>query len=407
MPHPAEPHLHLVGDEVCWMVDWREYFRCRQISWDNHPFGDLPGFHVVFTVEALATGALRFWCDDGCIIRRDGCVLREDRAAHGIQPAEIAVRAGDVLEIAQWQVGWEWCWGARMAGPVELPAFFAGYLGRVLAALEGATGPPLKMYTAGASPVRAAAAIYSLILNGFAPSRVMLYGEHQWPGAARRFFAAVLPFAHVVPSRELEERVRWCGGHLLAEMARRYWFVMKACAALLHEPAESCLIDDDVFVLDRCDDALAAFARHDLVYGQDQDQTRGYLGMWGRVFGHTPPLPTARFNAGLYWMRNPPEPRWLASRAVRARPDPSVPYTWEQGLIAAAYADRPTLALPERRYLFALFTGFPGGVFGYDWARNPCGFASVHFAGMRDKPTDGATLELLPRILGRAAGVGA
>lgn len=42
--------------------------------------------------------------------------------------------------------------------------------------------------------------IYSMILNGYRPPEVWLYGEHQWTPEARRSFAEWLPFARVAPT---------------------------------------------------------------------------------------------------------------------------------------------------------------------------------------------------------------
>jgi hypothetical protein len=137
------------------------------------------------------------------------------------------------------------------------------------------------------------------------------------------------------------------------------------------------MLDDDIVILDSCNDALEAFASHDLVYTPDQDMGSGYLGQWGHVFGCSAPLPTARSN----------------------------PCDWEQGLIAVSYARQRTHSLHPARYLFVLLTGLPGGILGYDYANNPCGFASVHYGGMRHKPTDAAAVEVARQILERRRNV--
>ena len=51
-------------------------------------------------------------------------------------------------------------------------------------------GPALKLYGNGAAPARTIVALYSLILRGYRPSEVLLFGEHQWGGEARELFAA-------------------------------------------------------------------------------------------------------------------------------------------------------------------------------------------------------------------------
>ena len=70
--------------------------------------------------------------------------------------------------------------------------------------------------------------------------------------------------------------------------------------------------------------------------------------------------------------------------------------------IANLFAHRGSFALPSQRYFFPLFDGLPGGTLGYDYARNPCDFAGVHFAGLSEKPSDAVTLQLLPQILDRS-----
>jgi len=154
-------------------------------------------------------------------------------------------------------------------------------------------------------------------------------------------------------------------------------------------------------VLDRVEDALEAFSRCELVYIPDQDLTEGYNRTWAFHFGRHLPLRTARFNAGLYWIRDVPE----AGRIVRAALDTPVrlttPFDWEQGLIALAYADRPTHELPSQRYFYPLFDGLPGGMLGYDYRRNPCGFTTLHYGGLAEKPSEAATIQLLSDILDR------
>jgi hypothetical protein len=77
---------------------------------------------------------------------------------------------------------------------------------------------------------------------------------------------------------------------------------------------------------------------------------------------------------------------------------------WEQGFFAALFAGDPTLELPTQRYFYPLFDGLPGGIMDYDYASNPCGFASVHFGGLVEKPGDTAALALAAEILNGATG---
>jgi hypothetical protein len=228
---------------------------------------------------------------------------------------------------------------------------------------------------------------------------VWLFGEHQWSTAARELFRRTLPFATVVPTAQVIADVYEAGGSRFADAARRYWFVMKAAISLICAPSEFCLMDDDVFVLDTTGDALDAFSTSDLVYIPDTDHTDSYLAAWGWMHPDTP-LATGRFNAGLFWMRQFEDARRVAEYALRVWPGASHAWVWEQGLIASLYRRRPSVELPSQRYFYPLFDGLPGGVVGYDYLRNPCGFASVHFGGVPAKPDDETTLMLLPHLLG-------
>ncbi|HEY2116670.1 MAG TPA: hypothetical protein VGJ51_16360 [Candidatus Angelobacter sp.] len=395
--------LHLMNDTPCWMIDWRDHFRDGIKRWNPYEGGEMRGFHVVFCLEMHERGRLVFWDDDGSIIRRNGQIIHEDRSAHSLMQSSVEVEAGDVLEIAQWQLGWDWQWCAVMEkelahrqGALEP---FRAYRGRVQAQLQHPTGPPLKIYTNGSHPLRAIAAVYSMILNGYTPSSILLFGEEQWSKQSRALFAELLPFCHVFPQQAALEHIRQFGGTQLVEMARRHWFIMKACVALFMPPAEACLMDDDIFILDSVADALHEFSRCDLVYCPDQDLGDGYVRSWGTLLGHSGPLRTARFNAGLYWIRDIPNPQRLARVAVHCRP--GMPFLWEQGLIAVAYATRATHQLHSQRYPFILFDGLPGGLYGYDYANNPCGYAAVHYGGLAEKPSDAFALQVLSDVLER------
>jgi hypothetical protein len=56
-------------------------------------------------------------------------------------------------------------------------------------------------------------------------------------------------------------------------------------------------------------------------------------------------------------------------------------WVWEQGLINVLYTNGPVWPLPSERYPAPKLDGLPGGMHGYGYGRNPCGFAAVHFAG--------------------------
>jgi hypothetical protein len=74
---------------------------------------------------------------------------------------------------------------------------------------------------------------------------------------------------------------------------------------------------------------------------------------------------------------------------------------YDQGFVATLYAHRNAHQVSTQRYFFPLCEGLPGGLPGYDYAGNPCSFASMHFAGLLEKPSDPVTLWLAPQILGR------
>lgn len=404
MPYRPQPQWQMIDGELCWTIDWREFFKSWLKPWDYRDGGEMRGFHIVFHLRLRAGGRLVFWDDDGCVIRRDGEVVHRDPSAHMLTRSEITVREGDLIEVAQWQLVGGWLWGARLAQPGEAQARWPmdvvlEHLDAVRARLAHPGGPPLKIFCDGRNPARTVVAVYSMILNGYAPSGVWLFGEHQWDTNARHAFARALPFATVVPTADVIRRLDGLGGPRLTDLARRYWFVMKTFVSLLCPPEEFCLMDDDVVILDDVADALAAFQRNDLVFAPDTDHGRTYLATWGWMHGDRGPLRTGTFNAGLYWLRASHDPRKIAVQALRVRPGAA--FVWEQGFIANLYAHGSAQALPTQRYFYPLFDGMPGGPLGYDYGGNPCGFASVHFGGLAEKPSDVAMRDLAPDILGR------
>ena len=400
-PYRPRPTWRMIGSEPAWTVDWIDLFRGGVAGLFAC---EMRGFHVVFRIRALSTGTLVFWDDDGSVIRLGGQIVHDDRSAHPLRRASVRVSAGDVLEVAQWQKDGEWQWAGRAVGtPAATAADVYGPHRDAVGARLGGKAPPLKVFTDGRHPLRAVVAAYSLVLNGYAPRSIHLYGEHQWSPAAARLFAEALPWAEVVPTARVLGTARQLSGVTLESMARRRWFVMKACIALLDDPAEFCLLDDDLFVLDPVDDALEAFRTHDLVYAPDWNHAAAYHRAWSQAFVLKRPPPTGNFNAGLYWARPADERRRLAERMARVHADGCEPFVWEQGFIAAAYAERPAHALSTQRYFFPLFDGMPGGALGYDWAGNPCGFASVHFGGLPGKPDDATMRWIGPAMLERRA----
>lgn len=69
--------------------------------------------------------------------------------------------------------------------------------------------------------------------------------------------------------------------------------------------------------------------------------------------------------------------------------------------MATQYAHESFYQLPTQRYFYPYFDGLPGGILGCDYAHNPCEFASMHFGGLAEKPSETVALMLAPHILGR------
>ena len=390
-----EPHWSKLEDQLCWTLDWREAFRGDPLFG-----GEMRRFQVVFQIRVNHGGTLVFWEDDGSLIRRCGELLHADRDSHAPRRGEVSVQAGDRLEIAQWQLDGNWLWGAH-SPQVAAPDSVLEYRDDVCRKLSEPEGPPLKIFCQGRQPLRAILAIYSLILNGYAPSQVLVFGEHQWSAETRSRFRQALPFARIVPTCEVLTTVERYGGPELVEMAKRHWFVMKSCVSLLCDPKEFCLMDDDMVVLGPVSDGLAAFGESEMVFAPDIDHEALYVSIWGDVFG-CPALPeTAAMNTGFYWLRNRFDPRQVAGLMLAGARQTSAQWAWEQGLFAHLFHGHPTTRLPSQRYFYPFIDGLPGGIEGYDYASNPCGFATLHFGGPVNKPDDAALLPLLPQILSR------
>jgi hypothetical protein len=390
MPHTPVASWRSVAGEFCWMIDWKAFF------------GEMRGFHVVFEIELLGSGSLAFWADDGSIIERErGVVVHQDRKAHPLQRNLISVAAGERLRIASWQLYGDWTWGACLCPPLKIarPAeLFLRYLPKINRYLREPSGPALKMFTNGANSARTVLSVYSMILNGYVPYKVLLFGEHQWSGEAKSLFTACLPFAEIIETSAIRWAINEARATPLANSAMRAWWVMKTCVAFFSDPREFCMMDDDVFVLASVEDALNEFATADLIYQGDLDHGQAYSRVWGppRIGGQ---LPTCRFNAGLYWMRNTFDSRDIARRMLRVSPGGTWHVAWEQGFIATLFAASRCVELSSQRYFYPLLDGFPGGILGYDYRNNPCGFRTVHFGGLPEKPSDAVALWLAEDIL--------
>jgi hypothetical protein len=390
MPYTPLPSWHSVEGEFCWMVDWKAFF------------GEMRGFHVVFEIELLESGCLVFWADDGSVIERGrSVVVHEDRTAHRLQRNMITVAAGERLRIASWQLYGDWLWGARLCPPINFANAIESllrFLPVIDRRLQKPSGPSLKIFTDGGSPARTVLSIYSMVLNGYAPQNVLLCGEHQWSGEARSLFHRCLPFAEIIETSAVRWAIGKAGASAVANSAIQAWWVMKTCVAFFTDPREFCMMDDDVFVLASVEDALSEFATADLVYQGDMDHSDAYIRVWGlpRTGGR---LPTGRFNAGLYWMRNTFNAVDIARRMLRVSPERTWHVAWEQGFIATLFAAGRSAELPSQRYFYPLLDGLPGGTLGYDYRNNPCGFRTVHFGGLPEKPSDAVALWLADDIL--------
>lgn len=380
MPWLPQPRWDMREGIPLWGIDWRAFF----LNMLPQPQGgQMRERQIAFQIKMRRSGDLVVWCDEDSMIRRVGEILIDGRSADGETRHEFRVREGDLLEIVSWQTAGEWWWMAGFVPPKLSTAdrlTILEPLGELAARrLAQPDGPPLKMLTDGRHPYRVALTVYSAILNGYAPSEVLIYGSHQWSDAARSIIDRLLPFATVVPIEDTCARLERLGGPDLPRLALTHWWVMQACVSLLEPPSEFCYVDDDIFILDRLDDALAAFADHDLVFQVDRaDWSAAYQDCWRDVLPHAVPMATGEINAGFHVLRHVFEPTDVAQAMLRV-PAETTSWVWVQGLIASLYADANVRRLPPARYPFVPTDGVPNGFIGYDYADNPCGFASLHF----------------------------
>jgi hypothetical protein len=401
---PQPRWVNLNGER--WLtIDWRQWFRNGLKFWHPSLGGEMRGFHIVFHLRINTSGTLYFVDDDGSIIRRNGEVVHEDRTSHPPVQSEIRVQAGDDLEIAQWQFNGEWTWGARLVADQDSAEsslkYLTPYLQVIQERLKQPNGPPLKMYTAGSTPLRTVVSLYSMIRNGYVPARVLIFGDYQWSSPSRQLFSAFLPFAEIISKEEVLERISAFEQNRLCELAGQHWFVMKTCIGLFYPPHEFCLMDDDVFILGSTTDALYAFQQHNLVFAPDTDYSNSYAATWPSLNSLPLPLRTGTINTGLYWLRNTLDPHMLAVELLRVPLNRVPGWQWEQGFMASQFVHESVHPLSSQRYFYPYFDGLPGGMLGYDYDQNPCGFASIHFGGLAEKPSDQVTLVLAPAILRR------
>jgi hypothetical protein len=91
----------MFDEQPCWTIDWREFFRSGTKPYHESLGGEMRRFHVVSHLRIKESGKLAFWTDDGCVIARKGKVIHSDRSSHPPTRAEIDVRRGEGLRVAQ------------------------------------------------------------------------------------------------------------------------------------------------------------------------------------------------------------------------------------------------------------------------------------------------------------------
>jgi hypothetical protein len=383
-----------------WTIDWRDWFRSDlRCSCES---GQMRGFYIVFHVRINDTGTIRFYGNSQCIIRRNGTIVYEQRNSQ-LEYGELDVRIGDCLEIAQSHQSGEWKWGGRLVlldRPMEVAKeVLFPYLAEIQRRLETPNGPPLKMFCSGKNPICTVVSLYSMILNGYSPAGVFLFGEYQWPKQSLSIFVELLSFAKIIPTETVLDYIQPFSSPQLVDRVQRDWTTMKVCISLLTPPTEFCYMDDDIFILDRVDDALNVFIHHNLVFSPDKNYSDMYLRAWPKIKA---PVRTGAINTGLYWLRNTLDPESLAADMLCEPHTKLTRWQWDQGFVATCYANDSIFQLSSQRYFYPLFDGLPNGILGYDYANNPCDFTAIHFGGLSNKPTDKMALRLAPQILNRS-----
>jgi hypothetical protein len=376
----------------CHALDWSDGFRMDLNRYGQPNAAEMRGFYVVFRLRVQHSGRLVFFASDGCIIRRNGEVVHEDRRRHGVDRHELGVGIGDRLEIAQWQSSGRWIWAARWEpSPVtgDQLACAEAHRHRVEDALTRPNGPMLKVFTDAADPLRCVLSIYSLVLNGYRPAGIQIFGEQQWPERSAHVMRTLLPFADIVSLSRLERTLDALNPGLVP-LTKRLWGAMKLCIGLFFPPYTYCYMDDDIIVLDRMDDALQLLDRHTLVSASDNEPVFRYTALQYPVRPEWPERPVPRnLSTGFYLIKNDGDLVAQSERAVNTPTDNHQSWIWEQGFFAWEFARASTAVLPHQRYFVPLFDGLPGGIHGYDWYGNPCQFAWVHFGAMFEaKPGD-------------------
>lgn len=383
------------GCHSYWTIDWGELFR------GGVRFrGTMHGFGVVFRIRVSADGQFAFVSDGYCEIRRGELLLFRGPAS---AEASLDARVGEILDIAVAHGNSDWTWGARVADSAKAgPELVSVYLPRVLARLRLPDGPPLKVFTDARDPMRTVISIYSMILNGYSPSQILLYGGYQWKPFVKTLLAQFLPFAVPIPLSGIHDQVARAASSSLVDVAKDHWYVMKTCVSLLCEPSEFCMMDDDLFVLESVSGAQALSRVREFVFVPENDNADLYRSIWGEEFEGRSMPNTARVNTALFWLNMRKDRTEVAARMVRGLNKLEHKWAWEQGFYAHLFAGDDVQELPPASWWYPFFGGLPGGMMGYDYANNPCRFTMVHFGGDVDKPSDGEALQLMHQILGRS-----
>jgi hypothetical protein len=383
MPFRPRCHLELLQRCWCWVINWSNFlhFDLRRDVTGKTIERDLPDFYCIWRIQMQQSGILLFQ-GEGCYIRRNTQVCYACPATTPAVKGSLAVQKGDMLEIAQLHSTGYWQWWASLhsedlttlsADPVSI---LDPYLQSVQEHLCAPNGPALKLFSEGQDALRLVIGVYSLILNGsYRPSKILLFGEHQWDQATRALFYRLLPFVQFVPTSLVLSSIERLGSTLLLSRVQAYPEAMKVAANLLYSPQQFCYMDDETLILGRLDDALSAFKTHHYVYSQ---------------------LPTERRNAGLYWLHETRDPQAVAHACTL------IPTSmWERGFVKALFAHTSRFQLSNQRYLCPVTDGIPGGLLGYDYRHNPCGFACLHLCHLapQDKLSNGQVLSLLTDLL--------
>ncbi len=382
------------GGHDYWTLDWGELFR----GGDRY-LGTMPGFGVIFQVRIQTAGQFAFTSGGHCEIRRGPEELYRGLP---LPDAAVAVAPGDILQIAVAHGPDDWRFGGRIEPTGKAGTDLANvYLPRVLERLLHPDGPPLKVFTDARNPMRTVISIYSMILNGYSPKHVYIYGSYQWKPFVNTLLGKFLPFATPVLFSGIEEQVTRFAPGILTETAKDHWYLMKSCVSLLCEPSVFCMMDDDLFILDSVATPQALAGERDFVFVPERDNSLLYGSIWGSEFDHPSLAATGRVNTALYWLNMQKDRKEVADRMVRGLGKLENKWAWEQGFYAHLFAGDKLHELPAASYWYPFFCGLPGGMAGYDYANNPCGFTMVHFGGDVEKPSDATALQLMPQILGR------